>query len=429
MRFLPKQKKDEKGKEKDEPKEKPISNTENENITDTREENSKPNSGKKGMFGFKPRSKTEASYVIEDQKSVVSTTSNKEENKKLNSEIKVVQEQVEQSQQAKVGTSENFTDEQITKLIHIISAEPDNTIKPIVNFEENAASYPALKEFGDDIQNTSILEQLSSPQADILEKGVFERLAVCPEHPQHFAITLRLYCSACMSMDIKKLELYEHKACGYIAEGHEFGVASKNEIITKCPSCKNTIRDAGKEIRQLGMWYQCNSCGTKFDNCIMKLHCRKFDHDFDINQAGTLTIPYFKAKKESKTIKSYIFSLIPQIGKQIASHGFTVDESSTVKGKSGVTHKVSLYAYNNQNKTIIVEIKSLETEITETEMESMLGKVFDISPTFAIFIGIPSISEKAKAMAGAHNISAITGQNFVDILNSVESILKKLVTM
>jgi predicted RNA-binding Zn-ribbon protein involved in translation (DUF1610 family) len=425
MRFLPKQKKDEKSKEKDESREKPKSDIKNENITDTREENSKLNSGKKGLFGFKSGTKTEAIHVIGDKSQVSTLSSKEEENKKLNSETKVVQEPVK-SQQA-MGTSENFTEQQIGKLIQIISAEPDNTIKPIINFEESTASYPALKEFGDDLQNTSVLEQLSSPQADILEKGVFERLAVCPEHPQHFAIILRRYCSACMSLDITKLELHEHKACGYIAERKEFGITSENDLITKCPSCKNTIRNAEKEIRQLGMWYQCNSCATKFDNCIMKLHCRKFDHDFDINQAGTLAIPYFKAKKESKTIKSYIFSLLPQIKKQITSHGFTVDESATVKGKSGVVHKISLYAYDNKNKTIIVEIKSLETEITETEMESMLGKVFDISPTFAIFIGIPSISEQAKAMAKAYKISTITGQNFVDILNSVESTLKDLI--
>ena len=54
----------------------------------------------------------------------------------------------------------------------------------------------------------------------------------------------------------------------------------------------------------------------------------------------------------------------------------------------------------------------------------MLVKVLDTSPSVAILIGIPSVSEIAKALAASHNISVIAGKDFAEILDRVEQILK-----
>ena len=54
----------------------------------------------------------------------------------------------------------------------------------------------------------------------------------------------------------------------------------------------------------------------------------------------------------------------------------------------------------------------------------MLVKVLDTSPSVAILIGIPSVSEMAMSLAASHNISVVTGKEFSEILDSVEQILK-----
>jgi len=86
----------------------------------------------------------------------------------------------------------------------------------LINFEENKFSYPLLAELGNGTEIIPKLEDLSSETAGILERGIYERLPLCPDHPENLATTVRLYCSSCLSDDIKKMHLQEHKACGFI---------------------------------------------------------------------------------------------------------------------------------------------------------------------------------------------------------------------
>lgn len=326
-------------------------------------------------------------------------------------------------QQSTVQSDEISTnDYEVRKVIRIISENKNHTISPFINFDENRLLYPSLAQIGDYEHVMSLLEKLSSPSINILEKGIYEKLPVCPDHSDSIFCSLRLYCSSCFATDIIKLHLIEHKVCGYITEIRDSH--GEGADISKCISCKNLIKDPVKEIRRLGRWYECNKCKVKFDNCVIKLHCRKFDHDFDINQANMISIPSYNLKIDGKSTQVYSLSLIPQIQQILQSYGFTVEESSEVKGKSGVGHKTSIYAHNNENKVVIIDIKSSEKNIDDTEVNSMIVEVLDISPDISIFIGIPSVSEAAKTMAAAQNISVVTGNNLTEIISTVEQILK-----
>src|SRR3989338_7070639 len=63
-----------------------------------------------------------------------------------------------------------------------------------------------------------------------------------------------------------------------------------------CPSCLKKIKNFEKEIRVPAMWYQCEDCIEKFDNAVIKLHCRKYDHDFDTNSGKFITTFCYKLK-------------------------------------------------------------------------------------------------------------------------------------
>lgn len=327
---------------------------------------------------------------------------------------------------AKKKTEERFSsslDNKVRSLIEIISHDPHHAIYPYLNYETNKITFPLLGKIGESEDNVALLEKLASENVGVLEKQIFERLVLCPEHSDSFAISLRLYCSKCGGIDVERLHLIEHKACGYIGKRSEF------EIVTpaKCPSCRVIIKDQVKELRTPGMWYECNGCKSKFDNPTIKLHCRKYNHDFNMNQADTMVIPYFKLKAHASTAQVNILSVIPMVKKVLSAKDFAVEETPQIKGKSGVMHTASLYAYNRENKTIIVDIlSSANNEVDDAEVIATFVKVIDTSPTFAIFIAIPAISEKARAMSAAYgNIHIVTGTNFANIIKSVEQIITK----
>ncbi len=295
----------------------------------------------------------------------------------------------------------------------------ENAIVPNIDYNKNTITYPILGQIDHDENDIDFLDQLTSPEINILKKLTHERILVCPEHPQCFTLSPRLCCASCTSTDISKLHLFEHKVCGYLAESNEFKVKSIDDI-SCCPSCKKKINHPKEEMRIAGNWSKCNDCKTKFGDCKSRLHCRQFDHDFDMCHAEIYTVPSYEIINKAVKVPHDEFFAISEIKELLASNGFFTEEHAKVKGKSGIEHAVSLYGSNSEGKSIVVFIEMTETEIDESKVSDILMKASDISPTFTILVGIPSISQNAKALINADNILLATGASFEQILPIVK---------
>jgi hypothetical protein len=306
------------------------------------------------------------------------------------------------------------------QIIEIMSRLKENEILPSINFEENYFSYAHLAHVDTPQNIASTLEKLSSSPDKIIERRVFEKLIVCPQHATLYTIT-RLCCSSCFSTDITKLYLTEHKLCGCISEKKDF--VRLLDGVLRCKFCKNDIHDEEKELRVLARWYKCNSCENKFDNPMIKFHCRQFDHDFDINQAHVLEIPSYRLNVNTKFYAAYTSSLISELHKLLVSHGFTIKDPSLIKGRNAVTYETNVYACDSQGRTLLIDIRCADKNIEE-EINSTIVKVLDTVPTKAIFIAIPHLSEAKELSAYAYNISVVTGDRFSDILDAVRQILR-----
>ena len=371
-----------------------------------------------GKFGFgSKKEKQDASHLQNEQ----SITSKQDEIKKIEPESTVKSTgQSRKSDLTYENTSVTST-EKIKELVEIISNSNENAIVPIIDFEKNSITYPILAKIGESEENMEFLEKLSSNTVGILEREIYERLIVCPQHPEDLSVSVRMYCPDCSSMDIHKLHLIEHKVCGYIAEKREYGVVSVSDVKT-CPNCKRPIKDYEKEIRMPGQWNKCYSCNKKFDNAKIKLHCRRFNHDFELTDIESIIVPQYKIKTGAGENVN-ILALLPQLKKVLTSLGFTVEELSAVKGKSGVSHQTNIFAHNNEKKTVAVFVKTAKETVDDIEVNATVVNVIDISPTWAVFIGIPTISERAKAMASTHKMIIVTG---VDNNKITSDVAKKL---
>ena len=314
-------------------------------------------------------------------------------------------------------------DEKLTALIHAMNNNQTSLIKPEINFEQNTVSYPILESIGENISDNKYLEYVSSG-SDVLKREIYERLLVCPDHPDNLFATVRMYCPHCSSLNVEKLNLVEHKVCGYIADMKEFGV-SFLEKIQQCPKCKREVTDQKKEIRLPGGWHACNTCKQKFDNIVIKLHCIKQNHDFTLESAKTLFIPCYKINEQSEGGFDK-FTVLHPIKKSLESLGFAVEEMSHVKGKSGMVHEVSLFSTNQKGQTIAVIIKNAKETIDDADVNSTIINMIDISPSKTIFIGIPLVSERAKTLANAHKIAVITGNDVTDILSATDNVLENI---
>ncbi len=315
------------------------------------------------------------------------------------------------------------SDDKISLLMKKIEQLPEMTAVPRIDLTSGRISYPILSEIDENEENIELLEKLSKPPFDLIEKIPYERFVVCPKHSGSFAINVRLYCSKCNSMDIEKIHLLEHNKCGYIAERKKYIVSADN--MTICPSCNKKIEDESKELHVPAMWYVCNECNQKFDDVSIKLYCREFNHDFSPNQSQTLQVPAFKFKNDESDEVIDTSEVFEKLNKILSSQGFTVEEKVSIKGKSGRYHTVDLFAKNKSDHSISIFIKKSNSEIDNSEINSKIIQVLDTEPNIAILIGFASISDKAKAIAASYNVSVISSQDTGEIVESVDKLLSK----
>ncbi|MBI4131901.1 MAG: hypothetical protein HY476_05360, partial [Nitrosarchaeum sp.] len=275
-------------------------------------------------------------------------------------------------------------------LIQEVQKFDDKTIKPFIDYAEGSIFYPVLSNIGETQDNISYLDDLVSD--GILAKHIYEKLIVCPIHPTVFSSSMRLYCPKCHSMNVEKLNLFEHKKCGYIAESKNFNFSNIEHSI--CPSCLKEIKNFEKEIRVPAMWYQCEDCIEKFDNAVIKLHCRKHDHDFDTNSGKFITTFCYKLKNSDVSNISDTTQIKDELVKLLRGFNFTAELNSLVKGKSGNTHEIPIFGKSKSTgDSILIFIKNQSTGVDESDMNSILIPKLDIDPKNTLLVTVSDVKE------------------------------------
>ena len=302
-------------------------------------------------------------------------------------------------------------------LIQEVQKFDDKTIKPFIDYTEGSIFYPILSNIGETQDNISYLDDLVSD--GILAKHIYEKLIVCPIHPTVFSSSMRLYCPKCHSMNVEKLNLFEHKKCGYIAESKNFDFSNIDHSI--CPSCLKAIKNFEKEIRVPAMWYQCEDCIEKFDNAVIKLHCRKHDHDFDTNSGKFITTFCYKLKNSDISNISDTTQIKDELVKLLRGFNFTAELNSLVKGKSGNTHEIPIFGKSKSNDdSILIFIKNQSTGVDESDMNSILIPKLDIDPKNTLLVTVSDVKECVENMAKHYGINLISDPDFSKIISRVE---------
>ena len=309
----------------------------------------------------------------------------------------------------------------IDELIKTIRTSEEKLIAPVLDLMTGKYVFPLLKKIGESENNVEFLENLTSQSIDVLERTIYEKIAVCPEHPTSLQANVRLYCPKCNSMNIEKMHLLEHKICGCISERRNFG-DEDDESILKCPSCKKIIKNSKNELRIPAMWYSCIGCKEKFDDVKIRMHCRAYNHDIEMNMLRTVSIPCYKLKNLNLRTDSDS-SLILNLRQLFSDYGFTSEDDCSSRGKSKHLHNVDLIGKDSNNNTIFTYISEPKQEIDESEINAKIIPILDCSPTKTIIIG--TFSEKAKLIAYQYNIDLIESEDKDTIISQFNEILEQ----
>jgi nitrite reductase/ring-hydroxylating ferredoxin subunit len=308
------------------------------------------------------------------------------------------------------------------RLIQEVQKLDDRTIKPFVDYNESLLFYPILSKIDEMQDNVACLDDLVSD--GILEKKVYEKLIVCPVHPETFSSSMRLYCPKCHSMNVEKLNLFEHKKCGFITESTNFDFSDQDN--SHCPSCNKPIKNFEKEVRVPAMWYQCNDCNEKFDNAVIKLHCRKHEHDFDTNSGQFITTFSYKLKNSEISINSDTNQIKDELLKLLQGFNFDAKLNTSIKGKSGNIHEIPIYAKSKTTgESILIFIRNQPSGVDQSDMNSILVPKLDIDPTNTLLVTVSGVNDGIENLATHYGIYLISEPDFSQILSRVEEFVSE----
>ncbi len=310
------------------------------------------------------------------------------------------------------------------QFIEEIKKLENSTIKPFVDFNEGILFYPVLGKIGERQDNLAFLEVLV--EDGVLDKKVGEKLVVCPMHADNFSSSVRLYCTKCNSVNVEKLNLYEHRQCGHICESTDFNPTGENAT---CPGCNKKIVNFEKQIRVPAMWYQCEDCSAKSDTVTIKLHCRKYDHDFDLKSARFEPVYDYFLKDEDQTSGSEVTQIKDEIVNMLKNYEFHVERNANVTGNSGNTHYVPIFARSKASKNSLLLFTKGPHKIDESDVNAILVPMLDIAPTGTILVTTSEVPEHIEKLANQYKIKIISDSDMSKIPTHVETFMKESLKM
>jgi hypothetical protein len=366
-----------------------------------------------------PTSKGEPTSII--KKSPEKTDAKKEIEK--TTESKAAEKPISPTSSLKVVIPESSVKGDKSQLLLLeIEKLPDKAIKPVVDFNENCLFYPILAKIGESPENIDFLDELV--EEGVLNKEVYEKLIICPNHPDAYSSSVRLYCPKCNSLNVDKLNLYEHRRCGFITESTEFDFSNPKN--STCPSCKRKIVDYKKEIRVPAMWHQCIDCEEKFDNAIIKLYCRQHEHDFETNSGQFVTTYAYRLKDFEAPITSDDDKMHHELVSLLNEFNFTTEFKVSVKGKSGNSHKIPIYTKNNATgEAITIFVVKKSENLTQSDINAILIPILDVGPKNVLLLTSSTVEEGVTPFAKQYGIEIISDPDLSKIIQHIDEFVSE----
>ncbi|MEN3006758.1 MAG: hypothetical protein ABC505_03465 [Candidatus Methanosuratincola petrocarbonis] len=255
-------------------------------------------------------------------------------------------------------------------------------------------------------------------RAGVLETKRSENLFVCPSCGSHKFLA-QMRCRSCGSMDIARTNMIEHLKCGYIDSEDAF--RKSRDLV--CPKCGKTLTAIGVDFRRHGPLYRCSSCGKFDQNPEKRFQCSEGHFSSEEEMEIRLIPTYHVAEGAQQIIERELIN-IQGLVDELRSQGIHAEAPAKLIGQSGVEHVFDLAAFRNGpgsapylTVSIFVSDRSLEA----ISVLTVMAKVIDIRPEFALLAAVPGIDESGRALARSYRIELVESETATDLVQRLRS--------
>ncbi|MDI9608980.1 MAG: hypothetical protein QFX34_01715 [Candidatus Verstraetearchaeota archaeon] len=311
------------------------------------------------------------------------------------------------------------SDEQATKLFEYLVSKKKTVISPAFEIVMGY-HYPDIMEALKVTSMESVSFAKKLVQMGLASENYREQVVRCPHCNSEYT-TVRFHCPFCNSTRLSKDLLVEHLADGIIAPLSNYK-KSGSELV--CPSCKKKVKE--DDLRTMGVWYSCLSCGKQFDTPKNSYLCLSCGKSFSTQELVISFINELKIKPEVLDEFAKRHMLLTPLLNIMSEYGLDAKSPGTIVGASGYGHIFSIVCTNHNGKKYAFDLQLSEKPVDETAVLGMFAKVVDTKPEAAYLIAIPGMVENGKKIASVYKINLIEGNSVQDVIPAIKEIASKI---
>lgn len=246
----------------------------------------------------------------------------------------------------------------------------------------------------------------------LLIKEYYESEILCPACGSS-SLKDKYTCVSCHSNRMETGEMIEHYSCGNV--DYEVKFVKDGKLL--CPKCRKELKVIGTDYRQMGKLFRCDDCG-KASSVPRIVHvCNCGTVSTSENAQLRILYQYRINEKRTKEIESIVGIYGPLV-QLLEKEGFKTESPAFLKGESGIEHPFDIAAEIG-GKRMLLDIRTGEESVSETEIMSFFVKNLDVAHWEAILIAVPRASECARRFSRLYNIDLVEGDNMDEILASI----------
>jgi len=284
------------------------------------------------------------------------------------------------------------------------------TLRPSIDREGGIVYRDAIDALGNDASQT--LDTLV--RGGVLERTSESRILACPSHPDSLDLSPRLKCPSCNSMLLRKGTLDQHN-CGFMGAREVFS--------TSCPKCGRP--SPPQTLRLMGSWYECDADKNRFASPNVYLFCRKFNHEFPVQDALLVDQASYKLTRAAAKDLNERLGIVLMTKWWLQVAGYDVKTPGTVKGVSGVQHSFDILLQKGEN-SVPVDIKmGSEGPIGVAEVLATYAKALDTKSSPSVLVAVPSASEDARRSVSSYGMLLVEGSDPRRISQGLVSAVQK----
>ncbi len=251
------------------------------------------------------------------------------------------------------------------------------------------------------------------------ESGVFkrkfqEKVLVCPSCISA-NVSNDYVCPNCNSIDIQRKTLLEHPVCGTVDSIDSFLV--EGGLI--CPKCNKELVEAGVDYHKLGAWFQCDQCGKRSDMPNPIHRCRNCGHAFTIKDTGFINLYTYRLSLDAEEEFKRVFLVTKPLARVLEELEYTVEMPGQIAGRSGALQRFDITG-TKRNETLVMDLIFSDKPIDETPVASLYAKIFDVAPSQAFLIAIPSLTDKARRLSSLYRITLLEASSPEDAASQLK---------